>query len=130
MVENLVSSYKCPFCGSTNIWENNIDIVGAAGNTVNIDMHCPSCKRHFMAKTEVMQMDIGNIPANKISEVSKALAALKGKLGGNIEIETEFLGKDNQSIADESITDLQKNMRQKEFTAEDLFSDNNETWKK
>ena len=43
MVENLVSTYKCPFCENPTISEQNIDIIGAAGNTVNIDMHCPNC---------------------------------------------------------------------------------------
>ena len=58
MVENIVATYKCPFCGSQNMNEQHIDIVGAAGNTVNIDMHCPSCDKHFMAKTEVVQMEL------------------------------------------------------------------------
>ena len=80
MVENLVSTYKCPFCGSKEISEKNIDIVGAAGNTVNIDMHCPSCKKHFMAKTEVVQMELGNMSTDKLAELQKSLLALKGKL--------------------------------------------------
>jgi cytochrome c-type biogenesis protein CcmH/NrfF len=27
MVENIVSSYKCPFCGGKDISEKNIDII-------------------------------------------------------------------------------------------------------
>ena len=91
MVENLVSTYKCPFCGASEISEKNIDIVWAAGNTVNIDMHCPSCNKHFMAKTEVVQMELGNLWAEKLSQLQESLMALKGKLGWNIEIEAEGL---------------------------------------
>ena len=77
MVENLVTSYKCPFCSGTNIGEKNIDIVGAAGNTVNIDMHCPSCNKHFMAKTEVVQMDASHITPEKLGQIQQSLSALK-----------------------------------------------------
>jgi hypothetical protein len=77
MVENLLTSYKCPFCSGTNIGEKNIDIIGAAGNTVNIDMHCPSCKKHFMAKTEVVQMDATNLSPDKLNQIQQSLSALK-----------------------------------------------------
>lgn len=125
MVENLVSSYTCPFCGSKNMNEQHIDIVGAAGNTVNIDMHCPGCDRHFMAKTEVVQMELGSINADKLAQIQQALSALKGKLGGNLEIEiqknTKALAPQVQ-IQDQEIMDLRKHMQQDNFSALDLFS--------
>lgn len=121
MVENLVSSYKCPYCSSNEISEKHIDIVWAAGNTVNIDMHCPSCDKHFMAKTEVMQMDLGNISSDKLAELQKSLLALKGKLGGNIEIETEIHSKNEESIKDENITALRESMKKDNFDIKDLF---------
>jgi len=132
MVENLVSSYKCPFCAATNIGENNIDIVGAAGNTVNIDMHCPTCKKHFMAKTEVVQMEIWNVSPEKLKDIGKALSALKWKLGGDIEIEADILWSDveERKILDTNIVNLQKDMQQKWLSANDLFSDIPEEWKK
>jgi len=43
-------------------------------------MHCPNCDKHFMAKTEVMQMELGNISADKLAKIQKSLSALKGKL--------------------------------------------------
>ena len=121
MVENLVSSYKCPFCGGKDISEKNIDIIGAAGNTVNIDMHCPSCNKHFMAKTEVMHMEIGNVSSDKLAQIQKSLMALKGKLWGNIELEADILEED--SIKDENIMDLRKNLQQGGIEARDLFSE-------
>ncbi len=80
MVENLVSTYTCPFCSATNISEQYIDIMGAAGNTVNIDMLCPSCKKHFMVKTEVMQIELGSLSTDKLAQIQNSLSALKGKL--------------------------------------------------
>ncbi len=122
MVENLVSSYKCPFCGGKDISEKNIDIVGAAGNTVNIDMHCPSCQKHFMAKTEVMQMELGNVSSEKLAQIQKSLMALKWKLWGNIEIESEL--PDEATIKDENIIEIQKNMQKDDFDLNDLFGEN------
>lgn len=122
MVENLVTSYKCPFCWGKDIGEKNIDIIGAAGNTVNIDMHCPSCKKHFMAKTEVLHMELGNISADKLSQIKQSLSALKWKLGGSLEIENaEIL--DELQIKDESILWLRAQLQKKDINASDLFSD-------
>lgn len=123
MVENLVSSYKCPFCSSTNISEQNIDIVGAAGNTVNIDMHCPSCKKHFMAKTEVMQMELGSLSADKLEQIQNSLTALKGKLGGNISIESNISTEKQDQIKEENILGLRDAMKKKDFSLGDLFSE-------
>ena len=120
MVENLVTSYKCPFCSGTNIGEKNIDIVGAAGNTVNIDMHCPSCNKHFMAKTEVVQMDASHITPEKLGQIQQSLSALKWKLGGNLNVSMDILQKDQ--IKDESISDLREEMQKDDFNASDLFS--------
>ena len=121
MVENLLTSYKCPFCSGTNIGEKNIDIVWAAGNTVNIDMHCPTCKKHFMAKTEVVQIDATNLSPEKLWQIQQSLFALKGKLGWNLDISMDVLKK-NQ-IKDESILGLREEMQKKDFNASDLFSE-------
>ena len=122
MVENLVKWYKCPSCSGKDISEQNIDIVGAAGNTVNIDMHCPNCDKHFMAKTEVMQMELGNISADKLAKIQKSLSALKGKLWWDIELESTILPE--KKILDENIVDLKKWMEQKKnFSVNDLLGD-------
>lgn len=120
MIENLLKSYTCPNCWAKDITEKNIDIVGAAGNTVNIDMLCPSCNKHFIAKTEVLHMEIGNIHADKLQEIQQSLSALKGKLWGNIEIEIET---PKEKISDDAITSLQKDLKSTQYTADDLFSE-------
>ena len=99
--------------------ERHIDIIGAAGNTVNIDINCPSCKKHFMAKTEVMQMDVANLSGEKLASLQQAIEALKGKLGGDIEIDAQFLSgrieetSKEDSIQDTEIQALQKSLSQK-----------------
>lgn len=125
MVENIVTSYKCPFCSGTNISEKNIDIIGAAGNTVNIDMHCPSCSKHFMAKTEVVQMDASNLSPEKLAQIQQSLTALKWKLGGNLDIWLEVQENQNKKdqIKDESILDLRNEMLKENFNTSDLFSE-------
>lgn len=60
MIEGLIKSYKCPACDSVHIQEQNVDIIGAAGNTVNIDMQCPACKKHYMARMEVVGMNLSD----------------------------------------------------------------------
>ena len=80
MVQNMVSTYKCPFCSANKIDEKNIDIVGAAGNTVNIDMHCPSCQKHFMVKTELMQIELSEMNLDKLAKLKQNLEDIKAKM--------------------------------------------------
>jgi transcription elongation factor Elf1 len=122
MVENLVSSYTCPFCSWKNISEQNIDIVGAAGNTVNIDMHCPGCDKHFMAKTEVVQMELWSFTADKIEQIKNSLNALKGKMWWDLSVIDAEIEVKNL-IKDDIILDLHKDLQQKWYKASDLFSD-------
>lgn len=122
MVDNLVQGYSCPFCQSRDISDQHIDIVGAAGNTVNIDMHCPSCNKHFMAKTEVINMELGNITADKLGQIQESLQALKWKLWWNINIQSNLTTqKKDPKILDENIMALKKWMSEKGFSVEDLF---------
>jgi hypothetical protein len=130
MVDNLVSQYSCPFCSGKEISEQHIDIVGAAGNTVNIDMHCPACEKHFMVKTEVIQMELWNMDSAKLEQIQQSLMALKGKLGGNIDIEPSVGSpkaakqsqKETQKIKEENILWLHKELKKDGFSAQDLFS--------
>ena len=128
MVDNLISAYTCPFCGSKNISEQNIDIMWAAWNTVNIDMQCPSCKKHFMAKTEVIHMDASTANLDTLKKISHTLQALKWELGGNLDVSQELKTRKTRTswspIKDETIVTLQKELKaKKDLSIEDLFSD-------
>lgn len=127
MVENLVSSYTCPFCSSKEMSEQNIDIVGAAGNTVNIDMHCPSCDKHFMAKTEVVHMELWKFSPEKIEKIKNSLSALKWKMWWDLHIEkvqnNSSQSGEEDTIKDETILDLHKDLQQNWINVTDLFPD-------
>lgn len=128
MVDNLISAYTCPFCWSKNISDQNIDIIGAAWNTVNIDMQCPSCKKHFMAKTEVIQMDSTNANIDSLKKLSNTLKAIKGELGWDIDVTQELQDRLSQEskdvIKDDTIISLQKELKwKKDLSIEDLLSD-------
>lgn len=126
MVDNLITAYSCPFCGSKNISEQNIDIIGAAWNTVNIDMECPSCKKHFMAKTEVVQVNASNINTETLKKLQNSLLALKWKIGWDITLGWQVLKNNDSSkkvlLRDEEIISLQKELKEKKILkVEDLF---------
>ena len=126
MVDNLITAYSCPFCGSKNISEQNIDIIGAAWNTVNIDMECPSCKKHFMAKTEVVQVNASNINTETLKKLQNSLLSLKWKIGWDITLGWQVLKNNDSSkkvlLRDEEIISLQKELKEKKILkVEDLF---------
>lgn len=118
MVQNILTTYKCPFCATTDISEQNIDIVGAAGNTVNIDLHCPKCRKHFMIKTEIVHMELWNIPQEKLKQIQQSLEAIKGKMGWEWALDTEIEG-----VKEEDILKLRWTLKNKEMSVEDLFSE-------
>lgn len=103
MIESLIKSFKCQECQS-NITEKNIDIVWAAWNSVNIDIECPNCKKHTMVKSQILQIDASNINLLKDN-----LTKLKTNL--------------DTPIKDEEMIKLSKDLKNRNISASDLFSD-------
>ena len=52
IIDSLIKTYKCPSCWAT-INENNVDIIWAAWNSINIDIVCNRCKKHSLIKSEL-----------------------------------------------------------------------------
>ena len=104
MIEGLVKSHKCPECKSS-ITDSSIDIIGAAWSNVNIDIECPSCKKHSMVKTQLLQVNVGSI------------SELKEKLLKTVSI----IKRNPNTIKDKEITNLSKDLRNSDFNASDLF---------
>jgi hypothetical protein len=77
MIENFIKTYKCPSCSATTD-ESLVDIIGAAGNTINIDIECSACKKHSMIKAEVAQIDMSNISLakDKINQIKNILQTI------------------------------------------------------
>jgi len=100
MVDWLVNNYLCPSCDS-KINAENIDIVWAAWNNVNIDIECPKCKNHSMVKSQIIQLDMQNIQ----------------KLRDNLN-----QTKTKNSIKDSQIVELSKDLKARKLKVEDLFN--------
>ncbi len=117
MIDSMVESHKCPSCQS-EISEEDIDIIGAAGTTINIDVTCPKCGKHSMVKVEVVSMDLQkmNISNEQLREIGKKLWEMvwvkwsisKTKISKNI-------------IKDEEIVTLSKVLKERKFKVDDLF---------
>lgn len=112
MIESIINSYKCPECKNM-INENNIEIIWAAWNTVNIDIWCLNCWKHSMIKTEVLSIDLTNkwLSQESINKLRQNLLNLKPN--------TWF--KKSKIINDEEIVNLNKNMKKQSFQVSDLF---------
>ncbi|MDD3646219.1 MAG: hypothetical protein PHH06_02300 [Candidatus Gracilibacteria bacterium] len=104
MIENLIKTYKCPECKSS-VTEENIDIVGAAGANVNIDVECPKCKKHSMIKSQIIQMNINSIEGlrNSIQNIKNLKSSIK------------------HGINDSEITNLSKDLKSEHINVSDLF---------
>lgn len=116
MIQNLVSSYTCPDCWS-NTKEENIDIMWAAGTTINIDIECSECGKHSLLKTEVLSLD-----ASKISFWEKEIQLLRSLLQQN-GVQKSW---NDHKMKDEEIVNLDKELKKENLNISDLFSENNE----
>ena len=120
MIESLVKSYKCPMCMS-HVDESDVNIIWAAGNTVNIDVTCWNCSKHSMVKIEVMWVDLTKHEAS-----ADVLQELKSRFWGTTSHVETFSNAPEESIKDENIVDLNKNLRSQNLSVEDLFKDEEE----
>lgn len=81
MIDNLISTYKCPFC-NFSVLEENVDVVWAAGSSVNLAVLCNWCKKSSIIKAEVAHLDLlkewsefpgWHLLANALSDIKKWL---------------------------------------------------------
>lgn len=117
MLDVLVKTYKCPFC-QADVWENNIEIVWAAGTTMNIDVACPECKKHSIVKAEVAHIDAKMMNFNPNSSLEDIKSNLSSILKKDLEIDQN---KSKNSIKDKDIVSLSKDLQLEDIKIEDLF---------
>jgi len=131
MIDSLVKSYKCPECWN-EVNDNNVDVIGAAGTTVNIDIECPSCGKHSMIKSEVMSLDLtqSNLTPDKIAMIKDTLWKLNGNMKADLIVENneeaERIAKEKKAekaIKDKEIVKLNTELKQDALNVEDLFWD-------
>lgn len=119
MLESLVKVYKCPMCNA-EINENNVDIVWAAWNTVNIDIECHKCNKHSMIKAEINSINLTslNLHENGVEWIKKSLEQIKWNMTKNDTTNTEL----KEKITDKEIVDLNKKLKDSNLNASDLFN--------
>lgn len=122
MIDSLVSTYKCPECWEAAN-ENNVDIIGAAWSTINIDIHCTGCDKHAMIKSEVVAIDVNqaDITPDKIALLKGVLESIQSKK------DTKALDQKN-AIKDEVIVSMHKDLKEENISISDLLdsADNSE----
>ena len=114
MMESIIKNFKCPFC-NREVGEWNVDIVWAAWSTANLDIICPECWKHSMIKIDMISLDIWtiNIDKNNLSKLKNWISWMT-----NQEIE--------DSIKDEQIIDLNRNLRKDWLNVSDLLKEKGE----
>ncbi len=117
MIDSLVQTYKCPEC-SHDVQDNNVDVIGAAWSTINIDIECPNCKKHSMIKSEILSMDLTNMnfSSDKIGQIKNVLEGLKWNISGTI-IQNWSI----ESIKDEEIINLNTDLKKRNLDVSDLL---------
>lgn len=115
MIESIIKSYKCPGCDS-GVSDANIDIMWAAGSTINIDIECTKCGKHSMVKTEVLSIDLTNkwLSQENIQKLKNTILDKNSKM---------IWG--NTIIKDAEIIWLNKDLRKNKLNVTDLLGDNN-----
>ena len=115
MIESLVASYKCPECGE-GANDENVDIIGAAGNTINIDLVCEKCGKHSMIKSEVINLDLQN-GAVSPEQIEILRHHLQDKwVHGEIK-------SSQTAVSDKEITQLHKKLQESDINLSELFTD-------
>lgn len=117
-------------CGS-GVEDTSIDIIGAAGSNINIDIECPKCEKHSMVKAEVAQIDLNmmNINAESIEKLKERLSGLRQWLEVILKNKrlshTPASSKNTKEtlIKDEEIIDLSKDLKPTHCSVEDLLGD-------
>ena len=104
IIDNLLNSFTCPSC-TCAISEADIEIVGAAWNTINVNVSCPQCQKNAMIRTEVAHVNLDNInPANIPADIQNKIQALKWDI-----LKVGTVKK--TTINDKQITELNRDLK-------------------
>jgi len=73
IVETTLAHFACKECGA-QATEQNIHILGTAGNGLNMEIICPQCQVSWIVKAEMNIMGLGSQPAQFIEQIKKTVA--------------------------------------------------------
>ena len=122
-VEQLIEQYECPEC-SCGISDNDINIIWAAGTSINMEVICPECKLSEFVEAQVFTLDL-----SKITQKQVKVDLLKDKIKNIQSYKKEItdVGSlleekiNNKKIKDENIVWVNKLLKSKNFSLMDLF---------
>lgn len=122
LIDSLLNNFRCPNC-QWSVQENNIEIVWAAGTSINLDVVCWACEKHTFVKAEVSQINLGNIVDLNPDNLDEFKHKLHQKLS-NINITSkEFWWTQNieAQINDKEILELRATLENEHLNVQDLF---------
>ena len=122
-VEQLIEQYECPEC-RCGISNNDINIIWAAGTSINMEVICPECKLSEFVEAQVFTLDL-----SKITQKQVKVDLLKDKIKNIQSYKKEItdVGSlleekiNNKKIKDENIVWVNKLLKSKNFSLMDLF---------
>jgi len=107
IIDATIANFKCKDCGSW-IVEWNINILGSAGNSVNLEVICPNCKTQWVIKAEIGLVNNAVTPDTLIN-LKNTIAWMK------------WVGQDwIEAIKDSDIMNVRENLKNCS-SIEDLF---------
>lgn len=111
IIEATVVNFRCKDCWST-IVEWNLNILWTAGNSINMEVICPSCKAQWVIKAEIWLINQSNNP--------DMLTSIKSTLKWIGQLITPSTWTSIESINDTDILSIRDNIK-KSKSIEDLF---------
>ncbi|MDD2916233.1 MAG: hypothetical protein PHH70_00105 [Candidatus Gracilibacteria bacterium] len=72
IVETTLTHFACKECGS-KATEQNIHILGTAGNSLNMEVICPQCQASGVIKAEMNIMGINTPPTQFVEQLKKTV---------------------------------------------------------
>lgn len=78
IVDTTLQHFACKECGS-KATEQNIHILGTAGNSLNMEVICPQCQASGVIKAEMNIMGINTSPAQFAEQLKKTVEDTRKK---------------------------------------------------
>lgn len=104
IVETTLAQFICKECNS-KVTEQNIQILGTAGNALNMEIMCPQCQNTGVVKAEINVIGPGMNGAGVVEQIKK--------------IAGEY--RKGQSINDADIVKLREDLK-KGSSVQDIFN--------
>lgn len=104
IVETTLSHFACKECGA-KASEQDMHILGTAGNSLNMEVICPKCRASGVIKAEMNIMGVNNTPTQFVEQM-KQKAEEKRK---------------NEAIKDSDIVKLREDLKNT-LSVSDLFN--------